>query len=29
MGLKKAGVAELPLHSGQAPQWLFKRMIKL
>ncbi|MCX8034110.1 MAG: DUF763 domain-containing protein [Thermodesulfovibrio sp.] len=25
----KTGVANLPLHSGKAPQWLFKRMLKL
>ncbi|WP_028842865.1 DUF763 domain-containing protein [Thermodesulfovibrio yellowstonii] len=25
----KTGVANLPLHSGKAPQWLFKRMIAL
>lgn len=28
-GMKKAGVAELPLHYGEAPPWLFKRMVKL
>jgi hypothetical protein len=27
--LKKAGLAELPLHGGRAPAWLVKRMIKL
>ena len=27
--LKKAGLAELPLHGGRAPGWLVKRMIKL
>jgi len=27
--LKKAGLAELPLHGGKAPAWLVKRMIKL
>jgi len=27
--LKKAGLAELPLHGGKAPGWLVKRMIKL
>lgn len=25
----KTGVANLPLHSGKAPPWLFKRMVKL
>jgi len=27
--LKRAGLAELPLHDGKAPQWLVKRMIGL
>jgi len=27
--LKKAGLADLPLHGGRAPGWLVKRMIKL
>jgi len=27
--LKKAGLADLPLHGGKAPGWLVKRMIKL
>jgi len=27
--LKKAGLAELPLHGGRAPGWLVRRMIKL
>lgn len=27
--MKKAGVAELPLHTGKAPNWLVSRMIKL
>ena len=26
---KKVGLASLPLHTGHAPYWLFKRMIKL
>jgi len=25
----RTGVAELPLHGGKAPRWLFKRMVKL
>lgn len=25
----KSGIANLPLHSGKAPQWLFKRMVTL
>ncbi|UCD03868.1 MAG: DUF763 domain-containing protein [Candidatus Woesearchaeota archaeon] len=25
----KTGIANLPLHSGKAPKWLFKRMVKL
>lgn len=25
----RSGVANLPLHGGHAPRWLFKRMIKL
>jgi len=25
----KTGIANLPLHSGKAPPWLFKRMVKL
>jgi len=25
----KTGIADLPLHSGKAPVWLFKRMVKL
>jgi len=27
--MSKTGVANLPLHSGKAPKWLFKRMVKL
>jgi len=27
--LKKVGIAELPLHHGTCPSWLFKRMVKL
>jgi hypothetical protein len=27
--MKRSGIAELPLHSGKAPPWLFKRMVKL
>lgn len=27
--MEKTGVAELPLHPGHAPKWLFKRMVKL
>jgi len=27
--MKRTGVAELPLHSGRAPRWLFERMVKL
>ncbi len=27
--MHKTGIANLPLHSGKAPQWLFKRMIAL
>ncbi len=27
--MERAGVANLPLHSGHAPRWLFNRMIKL
>ena len=27
--MQKTGTANLPLHSGKAPQWLFKRMISL
>jgi len=25
----KIGIANLPLHYGQAPRWLFKRMVSL
>jgi len=27
--MKRTGLAELPLHYGHAPPWLFKRMVKL
>ena len=27
--MKKVGIAELPLHHGTCPPWLFKRMVKL
>ena len=27
--MKKTGMANLPLHGGKAPPWLFKRMVKL
>ena len=27
--MSKTGVANLPLHGGKAPKWLFKRMVKL
>jgi len=27
--MKRSGVADLPLHSGKAPRWLFSRMVKL
>ena len=27
--LKRTGVAELPLHGGRTPSWLFRRMVKL
>lgn len=27
--MQKTGIANLPLHSGKTPQWLFKRMIAL
>ncbi len=27
--MKKKGQADLPLHGGSAPRWLFKRMVKL
>jgi hypothetical protein len=27
--LKRTGVANLPLHGGKPPRWLFKRMVKL
>ncbi len=27
--MERKGIAELPLHPGHAPKWLFKRMVKL
>lgn len=27
--MRRTGIAELPLHSGRAPRWLFERMVKL
>ena len=27
--MKKTGQANLPLHPGKAPRWLFKRMVEL
>jgi len=27
--MSKTGIANLPLHGGKAPKWLFKRMVKL
>ncbi len=27
--MKRTGIAELPLHEGKAPRWLFERMVKL
>ncbi len=27
--MEKSGIANLPLHEGRAPRWLFKRMVKL
>ncbi|MBS3097967.1 DUF763 domain-containing protein [Candidatus Woesearchaeota archaeon] len=27
--MQKTGFANLPLHNGRTPPWLFKRMIKL
>ena len=27
--MQKTGVANLPLHGGKAPKWLFKRMVQL
>ncbi len=27
--MKRSGVADLPLHGGKAPRWLFSRMVKL
>jgi hypothetical protein len=29
MGMKRTGIATLPLHGGKAPHWLFSRMTKL
>ena len=28
-GPRRTGIANLPLHSGKAPPWLFERMVKL
>jgi len=28
-GVQRSGIAELPLHSGRAPRWLFERMVRL
>jgi hypothetical protein len=27
--MHRTGIAELPLHGGKAPRWLFQRMVKL
>jgi len=27
--MAKTGIANLPLHYGKAPRWLFERMVKL
>ena len=27
--MKRSGIADLPLHGGHAPRWLFRRMVKL
>ncbi|MEM7816163.1 MAG: DUF763 domain-containing protein [Candidatus Aenigmatarchaeota archaeon] len=27
--MKRTGISDLPLHSGKAPPWLFRRMVKL
>src|SRR5438128_1107386 len=27
--MRRTGIAELPLHGGKAPRWLFQRMVKL
>jgi hypothetical protein len=27
--MRRTGIAELPLHGGKAPPWLFQRMVKL
>ena len=27
--MHRTGIAELPLHGGKAPPWLFQRMVKL
>ncbi|MBI4301609.1 MAG: DUF763 domain-containing protein [Chloroflexi bacterium] len=26
---KRTGIAQLPLHYGRAPRWLFEHMVKL
>lgn len=26
---RRTGIANLPLHGGKAPRWLFERMVKL
>ena len=28
-GSRRTGIANLPLHHGRAPRWLFERMVKL
>ena len=28
-GARRTGIADLPLHHGRAPRWLFQRMEKL
>ena len=28
-GPRRTGIANLPLHGGKAPPWLFERMVKL
>jgi hypothetical protein len=27
--MRKSGTADLPLHGGRAPRWLFNRIVKL
>ncbi|MCL5283277.1 MAG: DUF763 domain-containing protein, partial [Armatimonadetes bacterium] len=29
MPTARTGIAELPLHGGRAPRWLFERMVRL